>query len=185
MNKTLNMALKLLVICSTAAFALGVVNAMTAPEIQRLEDEAKAKALSKIITSGEADSNGEIKIENNEVVSSYYDITENGNIIGYILYLKAKGYGGNMTVMASYTLEGDVIGTVLMNNAETPGFGKKAEKDGYMDKFIGRGSNGNPIPTLSYQVEETVDTVTGATITFMGISSALEYGSDFVKGGLK
>lgn len=185
MNKTLNMALKLLIICSIAAFALGVVNAMTAPEIKRLEDDAKAKALSQIITTGNADANQEIMIEDNAGVSSYYNIEDGGEIIGYILYLKAKGYGGNMTVMASYTKAGDIMGSVLMNNAETPGFGKKAEKDGYMDKFIGRGSNGNPIPTLTYEVEESVDTVTGATITFMGVSSALKFGSEFVKGGLK
>ena len=72
-----------------------------------------------------------------------------------------------------------------MANAETPGFGKRAEKPDYMEKFIGHGSNGDNIPLYSYEVEEDVDTVTGATITFMGVSSAIKEGSDFVKGGLK
>ncbi|MGL1894384.1 MAG: FMN-binding protein [Spirochaetaceae bacterium] len=185
MNKTLNMALKLLIICSVAAFALGVANALTAPEIQRLEDAAKAKALGELIDTGSADPNNEIIVEENDVVSSYYLIEDGGQTIGYILYLKAKGYGGSMTVMASYKTTGEVIGSVLMNNAETPGFGKKAEKAGYMDKFIGRGTTSDPIPLFGYQVEENIDTVTGATITFMGISSALESGREFVKGGLK
>lgn len=185
MNKTLNMALKLLIICSAAAFALGVVNALTAPEIKRLEDVAKATALDQLTNKGKADSNKEIIVENNDAVSSYYLIEDDGSTIGYILYLNAKGYGGIMTVMASYANNGDLIGSVLMNNSETPGFGKKAEKDGYMDKFVGRGSDSNPLPLFSYQVEEEVDTVTGATITFMGVSTALKNGSDFVKGGLK
>lgn len=185
MNKTLDMALKLLIICSAAAFALGVVNALTAPEIQRLEDAAKAKALGELINRGSADANKEIFVEEHDTVASYYLIEDGDDTIGYILYLNAKGYGGTMTVMASYTKTGDVIGSVLMNNSETPGFGKKAEKSGYMDKFIGRGSDGNALPLFSYQVDEEVDTVTGATITFMGISTALKNGSDFVKGGLK
>lgn len=185
MNKTISMALKLLIICSAAALALGIVNALTSPEIQRLEDAAKVKALGELITTGEADAKKEILVENHEAVSSYYIITDGADTLGYILYLKAKGYGGIMTVMASYTNSGEVIGSVLMNNQETPGFGKKAEKDGYMDKFIGRGDDGNPLPLFSYQVEESVDTVTGATITFMGISTAIKNGSDFVKGGLK
>lgn len=185
MNKTLNMALKLLIICSAAALALGVVNALTAPEIKRLEDVAKATALNELTNKGKADSNKEIIVEGNETVSSYYVIEDGNDTIGYILYLTAKGYGGLMTVMASYTTDGNVIGAVLMNNSETPGFGKKAEKDGYMDKFISHGSEGNPIPLYSYQVEEEVDTVTGATITFMGVSTSIKEGSDFVKGGLK
>ncbi|QEN03804.1 FMN-binding protein [Thiospirochaeta perfilievii] len=185
MNKTLNMALKLLVICAAAAFALGVVNAFTAPEIKKLEDEAKAKALSDLVESGYADPNKEVIVQDNSTVSSYYLIEKDIETIGYILYLKAKGYGGMMTVMASYKLDGSLIGSVLMENSETPGFGKKAEKPDYMRKFIGRGGRDNPIPLFSYQVEEEVDTVSGATITFMGVSSALKNGSDFVKGGLK
>ena len=185
MNKIMNMAIKLLIICSAAAFALGVVNALTAPEIQKLEDKAKVKALNELIDQGSADPNKEIQIEGNDIISSYYVIENGGETIGYILYLNAKGYGGSMTVMASYEIDGDVINSVLMNNQETPGFGKKAEKDGYMDKFIGKGSNEKELPLFGYQVEEEIDTITGATITFMGISSALKYGSDYIKGGIK
>ncbi len=185
MNKTINMAIKLLVICSAAAFVLGVVNSLTAPEIKKLEEEAKVKVLGELLVKGKADPAKEIFVENNEYVSSYFEIVDNGTVIGDILYLKAKGYGGMMTLMASYDSNGDLIGSVLMNNSETPGFGKKAEKPDYMNKFKGRGSDSNPLPLFKYQVEEEIDTVTGATITFMGVSSALKKGSDFVKGGLK
>lgn len=185
MNKTITMSLKLLAICAAAALALGVVNSITAPEIKKLEDAAKAKALSELVVVGAADPNKEEVVEGHDTVSSYYEIKDGSNLIGYILYLKAKGYGGMMTVMASYNNNGSLIGAVLMDNAETPGFGKRAEKSEYMEKFVGRGNDGNPLPLFSYQVDEEVDTVTGATITFMGISNALKNGSDFVKGGLK
>ncbi len=179
------MSLKLLIICSIAAFALSIVNAVTAPEIKRLEEESKSKALSGLIETGFADSNREIVVLDNEFVSSYYLITDGDSTIGYILYIKAKGYGGSMTLMASYRLDGSVINSILMANQETPGFGKKAEKDGYMDKFKNLGSDNDKLPLFGYEAKEEVDTITGATITFMGVSKAIKMGSDFVKGDLK
>lgn len=184
MSKIVSMSLKLLTICAAAAFALGVVNALTAPEIKKLEDSAKVKALGELIKTGVADPASESFVEGHDYVSSVFEIKDGGSVTGYILNLKAKGYGGIMTVMASYKSNGEVINAVLMANAETPGFGKKAEKDGYMDKFVGRGADGKPLPLFAYEVEETVDTVTGATITFMGISSAIKSGSDYIKGGM-
>ena len=185
LNKTANMALKLLIICSASALILGIVNALTAPEIKKLEDKAKSKTLSELVTIGSANSDREIIVSNNEYVSSYYTIDDSGKTIGYILYLKAKGYGGAMTIMASYKNDGTVLGAKLMENGETPGFGKRAEKPGYMDKFVGHGSDSNKLPLFKYEVEEKVDTVTGSTVTFMGISTAIKIGSDFIKGGLK
>lgn len=182
MNKTVFMALRLLIICSAAALTLGVVNAFTSPEIKRLEEEAKAKALSLLIDRGEADPKKEILVKDNREISSYYEIFDRGRIIGYILYLNAKGYGGPMKVMASYRLDGSVIDVKLMANQETPGFGKNAEKPGYMNIFKNRDTRS--IPKYTYEVDNP-DTVSGATITFMGISNSVVIGSDFIKGGLK
>lgn len=181
MNKTAGMALKLLIICAVAALLLGVVNAFTAPEIKKLEDEAKAMALAALIDTGEADPDKEFTVENNDDVSSYYLIKEDGETIGYILYLNAKGYGGPMKVMASYNKIGKVINAKLMANQETPGFGKNAEKPGYMDIF--KNKENSQIPLYTYQVDNP-DVISGATITFMGISQTLKKGSDFIMGGL-
>ncbi len=51
-----------------------------------------------------------------------------------------------------------------------------------MDKFIGTGTSTNPIPTTKSMLSE-VDSaaVSGATMTFSGISSALKIGSDYIK----
>ncbi len=184
MNKLILKVLPLLIICAVAALALGVANALTAPEIARLENDAKAGALKSLTNRGSADPEKEYFLENNKDISSYFIISENDQTIGYILYLNAKGYGGPMKVMASYSENGAIIDVKLMANQETPGFGKNAEKAGYMDMYKNRGSVSNPIPLFTYEVEN-VDIVTGATITFMGISDSLKIGSDFIKEGLK
>ncbi len=178
MNKTLFMALRLLIICAIAALALGVVNALTKPEINNLEERAKSEALASLVIRGRADSGSEKTVKDNEFISSYYEIIESGDVIGYILYLNAKGYGGPMKIMASFNLKGQVLKAKLMANQETPGFGKNAEKPGYMDIY------NKGIPKYTYELENP-DVVTGATITFMGISSSLQIGSDFVKRGLR
>lgn len=182
MSKTVNMTLKLLIICAVAALLLGIVNAFTEPEIKKLEDAAKAEALGALINKGKADPNKEFEVESNDNVSSYYLVEESNETIGYILYLNSKGYGGPMKVMASYNLDGKVINARLMANQETPGFGKNAEKPGYMDIF--KNKKNSEIPLYTYQVDNP-DVVSGATITFMGIADSLKKGSDFIKEGLE
>lgn len=184
MNNVKVMSLKLLIIAGVAALTLGIVNAFTAPRIAEIERAAKIEALGNLISEGKADPDSEVFIEDNDIIQSYFTIENNGDVVGYILSLKAKGYGGSMAVMASYKTNGSIINSVLMANQETPGFGKKAEKQEYMDVFKDKGSSNNTIPEYTYQVDNT-DVVASATITFMGLSKSLIAGSNFVKGGLK
>jgi electron transport complex protein RnfG len=56
-----------------------------------------------------------------------------------------------------------------------------------MNKFKGTGAD-KPVPVKKTMLESAdADAVTGATITFTGVSKALEYGSEFAKklGGQK
>lgn len=178
------MALKLLSIAAVAAFVLGVVNAFTSPKIAQLEKEAKIAALGELIDSGNAEPESEKVVENSEYINSFFTVEEGSETVGYIVNLTGKGYGGAMTIMASYNLDGSIIRAVLMNNGETPGFGKKFENPDVIAVFNGTGSDSNPVPAFTYQVSDS-DAVSSATISFMGISKALTAGSDFVKGGAK
>ena len=99
---------------------------------------------------------------------------------GWILELKASGYGGPMTVIASFGADGALMVAKLMDNDETVGFGKKAEEPGYMEIFAGKGGN-SPMPVTKTQLGGDADVVSGATVTFTGISEALRSGSDAVK----
>lgn len=183
MNDIVRMMLKLLIICASAAFCLGIVNAVTEPEINRLKEEAKKEALSALISRGTP--GDEKALEENTTIKSWFPVEEGGETISYILYLEGKGYGGPMTIMASYEPDGAIINALLMDNTETPGIGKNAEREGYMDMFIGTGNIQKEVPRYKSSLGNGADAVSGATITFMGISEALRVGSDYVKGGLK
>lgn len=115
-------------------------------------------------------------------VIAYYPVEQNGRIVGYALDILGSGYGGDMKIIAGYNPDGSIRKVKLLDNSETPGLGKKAELEGYMNKFIGTGAE-IPVPVIKNMLknQKDIDAITGATITFMAIADALRAGSDFVK----
>ena len=171
--------LKLTIICAAAALCLGMVNAVTAPKIAELKKEALSDALKVINKTGTPDD--EVIIEDDSVVKGYYPVELDGKTKGYILTLRGDGYAGDLKILANYEKSGKLIACVLMDNQETPGLGKEAEKIEYMEKFKGFGEN-KPVPSKKGMLSaEDADAVGGATITFTGIGKALDYGSNYVK----
>jgi electron transport complex protein RnfG len=117
-------------------------------------------------------------------VVTRYPVLEDGKERGSLLELVGTGYGGDLKILARYDASGEVRAVKLMEDEETPGLGKKAESPGYMDKFIGTGTAGNPVPTRKDMLAGgEADAITGATITFLGVSKALAEGSRFVRQG--
>ncbi|MDX9825095.1 MAG: FMN-binding protein, partial [Sphaerochaeta sp.] len=103
------------------------------------------------------------------------------------LGLKTAGYGGEMTLVASYTAQGEMLFAQLLTHNETPGLGKKAEDDGYMDKFKGTGG-AKPVPTNKTMLSsDDAQAVSGSSVTFTAIAKAINGGSEYVKslGGVK
>ena len=177
MSPIADRTLRLAVICSIAALLLGIINSMTAPVIEEHKRIELENALNELVVTGKA---GEVQELDDSLVNQLYPIMEEGEKIGYILSLLGSGYGGEMKILASYSLDGTLLKAILMEDNETPGLGKKAEKPEYMDKFLGKGSSDNPIPTTKGQLEKP-DTVGGSTITFTGVSRALAAGSVYVR----
>ncbi len=168
---------KLALICAVSAFLLGIVNMITEPQIAKFRAEKLKAALEQVSPGGTI---GELTEAGDPVVMSYYKTEDAGEPTGYILNLKGSGYGGNLIILASYKPDGSVYGVVLMQDEETPGLGKEAEKSVYMEKYLG--FSGNDIPSMKNQLAQAdADTISGATITFAGIGKALISGSEYVK----
>ncbi len=175
MTDMLKIGGKLALICAVAALCLGAVNMITEPQIALFREQKLQAALEQVSPGGTI---GEETAADNSVVGSYYKVEEGGACTGYILNLKGSGYGGDLNLLASYTPDGALFGSVLMDNDETPGLGKEAEKEWYMKKYIG--FTGNDIPTSKTQLkQEDADAISGATITFAGVGTALIAGSEF------
>ena len=170
---------KLAAICAVAAIALGFVNSVTAPAISRVKEEQLAAALDSV--RGSAEAGEEVLVDDNGFVASYYPLSSGGADSGVILKIVGVGYGGEMELLASFQMDGKIRGVTLMDNLETPGLGKAAEKPEYMEKFIGSGSD-KPVPLTKMQLTQSqADEISGASITFMAVAQALQAGSLFVQ----
>lgn len=179
MNDVVNVGGKLALICAVAAIALGLVNAVTAPAIDKVKEQQLSAALDAV--RGTAEAGEERLVEGEPIVDGYYALVQDGTSAGYILKLTGTGYAGDMEILAAYRQDGEIKAVALMNNSETPGLGKEAEKPAYMEKYIGTGA-GRPVPMNKQQLtQEEADSISGASITFMGIAQALKAGSDYVK----
>lgn len=176
----------LFAICAVAAVVLAFMNNITAPVIEDYEASVQIEALEEVCCSMKIGK--EHSTEGNPSVECYYPLEKNGNIEAYLLKLSGNGYGGPLTVVASFSKDGAVLAAKLASDSETPGVGKKAENPGYMDKFLGKGTSSSPIPVSKDMLSEAdASSVTGASLTFTGVSKALAAGSEFVRnlGGLK
>ena len=181
MKSFLKTAIVLCAICAVAAVLLALVNKATAPAIKRYEDSVVMNALEEVSAGYEI--GARFEVSDTEYVSYCHKLEEGGVVKGYLLGLVSKGYGGEMTLVASYKLDGVLLAAKLVANSETPGLGKKAENPSYMDKYVGHGTDADPIP-VSKSMLSSADSaaVSGASMTFNGISKALSAGSEFVKG---
>ena len=184
MKNVIIIAVKLAVICLVAAFVLALVNGITAPQIAAGKAQAELDALSVINKAGTI---GERVEGDGTGVNYYFPVTDGGKVTNYIMSLTSMGYGGNLVILGNFKTNGEIIDAKLMEDSETPGLGKKAENAEYMNKFKGTGAD-KPVPVKKTMLDGAdADAVTGATITFTGVSKALEYGSEFAKklGGQK
>ena len=165
---------KLALICLIAGITLGLVNAVTAPKIANVKAQTLARALAKV--SGGKEVGAETVEDDHPVVRGYFLLSS-----GYILNLIGVGYGGDLELLVSYSLKGEIEAVALMDNLETPGLGKNAEKPEYMEKYLGAGA-ARPVPVTKQQLSQSqADSVSGATITFVGIGQALADGAIYAQ----
>ncbi len=171
MKKYLSVALTLLAICAVSALVLALVNSWTAPRIKAYEDAQRLSALQAVSAGKTVGDYAEVK--DTPHVLGYYQLKPSGCIV----MLSANGYGGEIRLVAAYSSDGRLMAAQILSNSETPGLGKKAEDPAYMEKFIGKGSD-MPLKKTDLTAEDA-QAVSGASVTFTGISKALLAGSQF------
>lgn len=174
--------LKLFAICAVAALTLGGINAITEPLIIQRKIMELQQALDEL--TPDAETGEAVEVADNPVIVKRYPVRKEGQSAGMLLELEGSGYGGEMKILARYEQDGTIRAVRLMDNTETPGLGKKAETPAYMEKFIGTGPPANPVPVRKDMLaSDEADAITGATITFLGISKALAEGARYAAAG--
>lgn len=141
----------LCVICLVTSVLLAAANMVTAPIIEenniRIANETRAALLPQASSFTQLET----------TVEGVTELYKADNDTGFVVTASAKGYGGQVPVMVSIDMEGNLVAVKFLDNAETPGLGQKVKEDGFQNQFAGKKAEEM---TLS-----DIDAISGATIS--------------------
>lgn len=174
LKKNLIITGKLTAICLAAVLLLTLVNALTYERIKANEKKVETAAIKELFPRGVSSDKQYFKNPYIKEADEYYFIMKDGGkTIGYVVSVLGAGYGGDMKVMVAMDSSLKIVNMKLLKNNETPGLGRKAEKAEYMEMFKNTNTSKRPFPVSKTDLgDKERDSVTGATITFNGITFA-------------
>ncbi len=155
-------------ICLVVAVLLGVVNMLTAPVIDEMEQQKVYDSL-RVVLDGTFEQ-AQIPEGASETVKAVYKVTDGDTLKGHVVTLVTKGYAGDISITVGVDAEGKVTKAVITNQSESHG---KSGMNTYTDRFEG----------LNAQAAASQDTFTGATVSSTAIRGAIVDAVNAVTGG--
>ena len=166
-----NMVLALTGVAVIMGGILAYVNHLTEGPISEqkaktLADGIKTVMASDDITVAKTDTVCQNDAKGKELTYVVYNVNDGqGKSIGAAVESTTMGFGGDLKVLVGFDAEGKILGYTLLEHAETPGLGAKA------DKWFQKGEKGDIIgksPAEPLTVSKDggqVDAITASTIT--------------------
>ena len=167
----LRLALTLLAITAVVAFALSVVDALTAPRIAAITEQKTQAAIQKVLPGGGEALEG---FTETGIVKAVY-----ASDAGYAVQVAPGGFDGEILMMVGVDKAGNVLGIDIISHTETPSLGAEAAADNakgeaFRSQFVGL-DGGFAVNKDGGQI----DALTSATITsravVTGVNAAVEY----------
>lgn len=155
----------LLGICVVVALLLGIVNSITEPIITRMQKEKTAAAMAQVLP---ADDYEEMAFTYENVAAMYRAIS-GGEQIGYVVEVKASGFGGAMSLVVGVDMDGKVTSVAVTDHSETKNIGTKVADDA---SVLGRFAGMSGTITVNTG-ENRFDAVSGATVTSKAVTAAV------------
>ncbi len=116
-----------------------------------------------------------------EVGCAYEAVASDGSFCGYVVESTSKeGYGGNIVLYVGVTGDGTVSGVSILQIAETPGLGMKAE-DELVPQFAGVQTDAFGYTKSGSVADNEIDAISGATVTTKAVVNAINGALDFAK----
>ena len=170
-SSLLNMVLVLTGVAVVVGGILGYVNHLTEGPIQQQKEKALADGIKTVmgVSDLKVAKTDEVKqndAKGKEFVYTVYEVQDaQGKELGAAVESTTMGFGGDLKVLVGFDPEGAILGYTLLEHAETPGLGAKADKwfqKGQKGDIIGK-SPAEPL-TVSKDGGQ-VDAITASTIT--------------------
>ena len=160
MKKSIKSIAVLVSICAVVAILLACTNYLTAPIIEKSEQEKANGALFEVLPDGGSFELMDISAYKLPATVSEVYRAENG---GYVFKLTTSGYAAGMVLMCGVGTDSTVVGTKLISSNETPAIGGAAANT------LAPALVGKDVTTI-----DGVDIVSGATKTTEGYRSAVK-----------
>ncbi|MBQ8711269.1 MAG: RnfABCDGE type electron transport complex subunit G [Prevotella sp.] len=170
-SSLLNMVLVLTGVAVVMGAVLAYVNHLTEGPIAQQKEKALADGIKTVMVCDNlvVANTDEVKqndAKGKELVYTIYQVKDaQGQDLGAAVESTTMGFGGDLKVLVGFDPEGKVLGYTLLEHAETPGLGAKA------DKWFQKGAKGDIIgksPAEPLTVSKDggqVDAITASTIT--------------------
>ena len=169
-SSLLNMTLVLTLVAVVMGGILAFVNHLTEGPIQEQKDKALADGIKAVMVCNDlvVAEPVEVKqtVDGKEHTFIIYNVKDaQGKNLGAAVQSVTMGFGGDLKVLVGFDSEGSILGYTLLEHAETPGLGAKA------DQWFQRGQKGDIIgksPAEPLTVSKDggqVDAITASTIT--------------------
>ena len=88
-------------------------------------------------------------------------------LLGYCVEVQSQGFSGVITMTVGVDLNGEVTGVAVTSHNEAPGVGTRAMTEEALSRYVGRSG------TIRPSGSNSVDTVTGATVTSEAITAGV------------
>ena len=169
-SSLLNMTLVLTLVAVVMGGILAFVNHLTEGPIQQQKEKALADGIKAVMVCNDlvVAEPVEVKqtVDGKEHTFIIYNVKDaQGKDLGAAVQSVTMGFGGDLKVLVGFDSEGSILGYTLLEHAETPGLGAKA------DQWFQRGQKGDIIgksPSEPLTVSKDggqVDAITASTIT--------------------
>lgn len=160
-----------IVLTSTAAIMGGVlalVHDVTAEPVRQAEINAKNEALAMVLPKFDNDPSAtqqQVTIENESRPVQAYTGTDGGVVTGIAIEsYTSEGFSGDIIIMVGFDTQGTLTGYKVLQHAETPGLGAKAD-DWFRDPTDSRSVIGSVDVVALKKDNGQIDGITAATIT--------------------
>ncbi len=163
-----NMVLSLTIITASMGAILAGVHQLTEEPIAEAELKAKTEALQQVLPQLDNDplsTAKEITVTADTRPVTVYTATKDGDVSGYAVESwTMDGFSGEIRVMVGFDNSGVITGYQVLQHAETPGLGAKAN-DWFRDPTGSRSIIGSDTPLKVSKDGGQIDGITAATIT--------------------
>lgn len=170
--------LVLFLVCAIISGSLAFVNGITKDVIQK-NTEAEKEVFRRTVM--EAADRFE-RISPDGTVPAVYKGYNGNNIVGYIVELVSKGYGGDIEMTVGIAADSKICGVIIGSNSETPGLGSKMTEPSFINQFTGVDVEDDlKLVKQDKKSPDEIQAISGATITSRGVTEGVREALSLVK----